>query len=462
MPKYVIHIGPPKAGSKYLQSSLASLRQRLARAKIFYPPTLMTEARRAAHSALDPLLRAGGPNAALEQAFATMNAADHEVIVLSWEGAYTLPVQALEYLRSLTGPQNEVAVVFYLRRFSERLPSLWKQEIKAGRTVTLPEAVVRATRHPMEGVEYNATLSWDRWANVFGRDSLNLVSLDNLREHKVDLFDHFALTFLNWKGTARPNRPKIHESPDAVDTEMTRALNAIHRGRAGAESGNIFVAYQRLKPELDLGPIMPAMEHDTATIRIDDKAAVFQPVYQALMTYKDRLASPEYGTEMFTRGVAEVSYVRQDYLLQPGVMPAMQAIYRTVRAALGSAPHAAAEAEADVEEAEAEAAPVAPPAGKGAAEGPAGRPGKQGGGARPAATGGPGPGVRAAGAAGPRPAGPAAKGPAPKGPAEKAPAGKAPAAGGPRPAGASAAAKPPGGPAVGAPKAPRPKQTTSA
>ncbi len=47
MPKYVIHIGPPKAGSKYLQSCLASLRKRLGNIKILYPGTLMTPQQRA-------------------------------------------------------------------------------------------------------------------------------------------------------------------------------------------------------------------------------------------------------------------------------------------------------------------------------------------------------------------------------------------------------------------------------
>ena len=454
MPKYVIHIGPPKAGSKYLQSCLASLRKRLGNIKILYPGTLMTPQQRATYAALDPLLRAGGPNPALERAFAEMNASDNRLVVLSWEGAYSLPEPAIAYLRSLIGPDSEVAVVYYLRRFSERLPSLWKQEIKAGRTVTLPEAVVRATRHPLEGVEYNATLSWDRWTKAFGRDSLHIVSLNNLREHKIDLFDHFAHTFLDWKGTARPKRPTVHEFPDAVDTEMTRTLNALHRSRASTEAGNIFITYQRLKPELEFGPIFPAMTQETAVLRLDDRAAAFLPVYDALLAYKDRLTSPEYGTDLFARGVTEVSYVRQDYLLHPGVMPAIQGIYRAVRAAFAQAHPAPSEAEAEAEE-EAEIAEPAVAAAAAAARPAPGRGagGGLGGGAKSPLQGGARPGGPAA--QGARAAAPGAPGQAPK---QAPPAGAArPGGGAARPAGAGAA-KPPG--AGGGPGA-RPKQATN-
>jgi hypothetical protein len=334
MPRYVIHIGPPKAGSKYLQSSLINLRKQLARRKISYPTTLMP--RPPSHAALD-LLRSGNRSPVLERAFSELNAAGHDVIVLSWEGACNLPEPALACLRDLIGSRNEVKIVYYCRSFAERVPSLWKQQIKAGRSVTLPEFCDRVCRTPIRGHEFNPSLLWKRWSTVFGRESLHLVSFNNLRDHKVDLFDHFAATFLGWAGVAQPKRRNLHESPDAADTEMGRALNALHLANIGKDAensrGGLFFTYMRLKPQLEFGPILEAMQHDTRTMTFDDNATAFLPVYDALMAFKDRLTNQEYGTEMFSRGVNEVSYVRQDYLLQPGVVPALQDIYRIVHAA---------------------------------------------------------------------------------------------------------------------------------
>jgi hypothetical protein len=270
--------------------------------------------------------------------FAELNAAGHRLVVLSWEGAFSLQEPALSYLRRLIGPDNEVELVYFCRRFAERIPSLWKQDVKRGMPSTLPEIVARVARNPMAVGDQNASLVWERWARVFGRDSLRIVSLNNLRDHKVDLFDHFALNFLQWDGTARPKRLATHESPDAVDTEMSRALNSIHLARTGQPNPRVFLAYMEKKPDLAFGPIPEAMALDTTTMKIDDKAGAFLPVYQAMMGFKDRLVSPEYGTELFTRDVSNVEYVRQNYLLQPGVVPTLQTIYRILRPTIEATP----------------------------------------------------------------------------------------------------------------------------
>ncbi len=332
MPRYVIHIGPPKAGSKYLQTSLAGLHKVLAEVGILYPTTLLTEDPRISHAILNGALRAG-PSAALDRAFGELNDTGHDVVVLSWEGAFSLPEEALAYFRRLIGAGNEVALVYYCRRFAERIPSLWKQEVKKGRTITLPEAVAREMRSPLRTQDHNASLVWARWAGVFGRDSLNLVSFNNLRDAKVDLFTHFAANFLGWHGTERAKRVVVHASPNAADTEMLRALNAFELAETGAESGLANARYPALKDVLDHGPIPQAMAATTATLMLDDRADPFLPVYEAMRPFGDRLISPELGTEFFARAVSEVRYVRPDYLLRPGVVPAMHAIYRAVAVA---------------------------------------------------------------------------------------------------------------------------------
>ncbi len=331
MPKYVIHIGPPKAGSKYLQTSLAGLHKVLAEIGILYPTTLLTEDHRVSHAVLNTALRVG-PSAALARAFDELNYTGHHTVVLSWEGAFSLPVEALTYFRALIGAENDVVLVYYCRRFAERIPALWKQDIKRGRSVMLPDTVAREMRAPMRTQDINASLVWERWAGVFGRDSLRLVSFNNLRDHKIDLFEHFAATFLDWTGTERAKRVVAHESPNASDTEMLRALNAIHLAEGGAESDQIHFRYFATKRDLDLALILAAMAPHAATYMLDDRAAPFLPVYDAMMAFQDRLVSPEHGQELFDRAVAEVRYVRPDYLLRPGVVPALHTLYRTLSA----------------------------------------------------------------------------------------------------------------------------------
>jgi hypothetical protein len=332
VPKYVIHIGPPKAGSKYLQTSLAGLHKVLAEVGILYPTTLLTEDARISHAVLNTALRAG-PSEALAMAFDELNNTGHHTVVLSWEGAFSLPGEALAYFRSLIGPENEVALVYYCRRFAERIPSLWKQEIKRGRTLTLADVVARELRAPMQTQDINATLAWERWAGVFGRDSLNLVSFNNLRDARIDLFEHFAATFLDWTGPERAKRVVVHESPNAIDTEMLRALNAIHLAAGGGDSGQPQTRYLAAQRDLDLGPIPAAMAQHMATFMLDDRAAPFLPVYDAMLGFLDRLADPQDGRDLYARAVAEVRYVHPDYLLRPGVVPALHTVYRALAAA---------------------------------------------------------------------------------------------------------------------------------
>jgi len=329
MPRYVIHIGPPKAGSKYLQTSLAGLHKVLAEVGILYPTTLLSEEPRISHAVLNGALRAG-PSAALDHAFAELNDTGHDVVVLSWEGAFSLPEEALAYFRRLIGPRNEVTLVYYCRRFAERIPSLWKQEVKKGRAITLPEVVAREMRSPLRTQDHNASLVWARWAGVFGRDSINLVSFNNLRDAKVDLFTHFAARFLDWHGAERAKRVVVHASPNAADTEMLRALNAIHLAETGTEAGLANARYPELKAALYHGPVLDAMAAATASLMLDDRAEAFLPVYEAMLAFRDRLVDAEYGAELFTRGVSEVRYVRQDYLLRPGVVAGLHAVYRSL------------------------------------------------------------------------------------------------------------------------------------
>jgi hypothetical protein len=341
MPKYVVHIGPARLGSAYLQASLRGLRAQLEQQGILYPAAISAPMP-AHHMRLDHMLRAGPPDAALELAFTRMNAAGHRVIVLSCERACTLPDPAIHHLRRLVGVGNPVELVYYWQPLSERIPALWTLDVRHGYPIRLPEAVIRAARAPMQVPDHNASLLWERWANVFGRASLSIVSVNNLRDHQVDLFDHFAATFLGCTGAPRPAFPAGEEPLNAIDTEILRVLNAMEVARGGNVSGDVFPAFQKVRPQVDMSLVLQAMDSETTTITIDDRAGAFLPVYTALMAFHDRLASPEYGTELFSGEPAPFSYVRQDCLLRPGVTPALRAMFSKVREFMVAAQRAAA------------------------------------------------------------------------------------------------------------------------
>ena len=135
MPTYVIHIGPPKAGSKNLQSSLHSIRSHLAAQGIHYPD----EWGSIHHAGLLAELQTI-PNPRLEALFQALNHSEYKTVVLSCEGLYRLRPEQLHYLQQLLGAAP-VRIVYYWRRWSESIPSQWQEVVKAGRFRDIPTVV---------------------------------------------------------------------------------------------------------------------------------------------------------------------------------------------------------------------------------------------------------------------------------------------------------------------------------
>jgi hypothetical protein len=328
MPKYIVHIGPPKVGSKYLQTSLADLSGELQQQGICYPTDLFSNVRQVWHRALSERLKAGRSEE-LQEAFARLNASPYKYVVLSFEGFFGLNEEQLRYLRDLTAG-SPIEFVYYCRRWSERIPSLWKQNVKEGLVETLPECLSRDTQDPIRAPDLNPSLVWRKFSDIFGRRSIRIVSFNNLLEHGVDLVSHFAGTFLG--GYSPPTRAEVftNESPNVFDIELLRALNAIHVRRTGNTSDKVRIHFLRKRPNLDAARVIRAMKDDLHKIGISDNAQVFQGIYEQMTAFSDCLVSPEYGTNFFNKKSIQESYVRQNYLLDEEVIRELNVLYDQV------------------------------------------------------------------------------------------------------------------------------------
>ena len=111
MPKYVVHIGPPKTGSKYIQSQLFYSRQDLRENGILYPDNWL-EPGAITHVPLYEGLKDGKD---LKADFDQFKAEQMKTVVLSCEGLDGLKPPALEKLREYIG-NNPVEIVYYVRQ----------------------------------------------------------------------------------------------------------------------------------------------------------------------------------------------------------------------------------------------------------------------------------------------------------------------------------------------------------
>ena len=154
MPKYIIHIGPPKTGSKYIQSQLFHNRGYLETNGVVNPDNWWTRPDQVFHEPVLRLLREGKDD--LKSEFAKINAKGCEKVILSCEGFDALTPDEIERLREAIG-DNTVDIVYYVRRWSDRIPSDWRQQVMMGQFLAFPEFHVRLLNRPVGTDEINCS-----------------------------------------------------------------------------------------------------------------------------------------------------------------------------------------------------------------------------------------------------------------------------------------------------------------
>jgi hypothetical protein len=332
MPRYVVHIGPSKTGSTYLQRRLFQAREALLADGINYPDNWWTKPTQIEHNALSDLLRANR-FAEVEATFREIAAQNHKMVVISSEDMENLTPAQFEKLRDAMG-NNPVDIVYYCRRWCERIPSSWKQAIKNGLYPTLPEFYLATVRHALFNASANYSLIWDTICGVFGRKSLKLVSYSNLRDGRVDIFRHFAENFLDWNGETEVREGEVLEnaSLNAVDTEILRTLNWIDYPTKGRHSLYMHVKFSEMRLEFDTRMLEELMVNDIGGFEVSDAAEDFRLSWRDMKPFVDCLVprtSPR--KPIFEFRTVSVPYVQTNYLLNKGAAKELQRLYRQLR-----------------------------------------------------------------------------------------------------------------------------------
>jgi hypothetical protein len=336
MTTFILHVGPHKTGSSYLQEAFVRVRPLLAERGVLYPATWG----RIAHHGLPELLRGntpqGGAEARLERQFAELRMSGYPVVLISVEGLATLPRPAVERLKALIGPDNPVRVVFYARSWADRLPSHWKQATREGATQSLPEYLYQRIAQPVGSLLVNFGAGLRVCAEVFGADALAIVSYDHVMTKRQDLFAHFAETFLDWPDPPALDLPHVNVSPDAGDIEVIRAVNALEQARTGRPPGRAEAAamsgrYLRRAEELAGPDLREALTAHMATALLNEESVQLAALHRQLHAeFGHAMVEPATQGVFFAPRRAEIRYVHRDYLLTPGVAEALHDIHRSV------------------------------------------------------------------------------------------------------------------------------------
>jgi hypothetical protein len=332
MPRYLIHVGPHKTGTTYLQLRFDAARERLRHHGVAYPIAWSSADTEPSHRKLVVALREGRTDQ-LRSEFDRIERDDPEYVLISAEGLNHLQEPALALLKTLTRGQP-VTVIFYCRRWSDLLPSLWQEKIKHGYDETFPEFFSLNLNDPSASPIMNFALRLEIYSKLFGRDNLRLVSYSDLCDDGIDLAGHF------FDALIPQHRPLIDDLPDLPiarpnqslpprEVELIRALNAvsIRHGTMPPDS-TLRSWYMANAGRFDLSRLFTAMQESAAALRFSDASSATQPLQEKLSaTYSDLLVQPSRRRDLFAPQQAEIPFYLQRYLTAHSVQQTLEDIH---------------------------------------------------------------------------------------------------------------------------------------
>lgn len=330
MPRYVIHIGAHKTGTSYLQVLFRELSSRMKARGILYP-SQWTGDGALGHVTLVARLRAGDDDN-LRREVSELNHSGCDIVLLSAEDLSLLSVEQIATLKEHIGGHS-VSVVFYCRRWLDLLPSVWQELIKHGRTLSLPEYVAIQLANPAVSTALNYALKLDKFSAVFGLGNLFIASYSNIVDAGESLAEHFFGTFLSWPDAPGLRKVLVNASLSLLDSEMIRILNSMHAIHRQASGPDMRVKYLRMRDKLELDIPFAAMNRHYGSVLLDENSGGLRLIHDEIFSkYGSRLLPPLSGREWFSRRVGAIKYINTDYLLEAGVVQAIEAAYARLQA----------------------------------------------------------------------------------------------------------------------------------
>jgi hypothetical protein len=315
--RFIIHIGPHKTGTTYLQVTLDALRDALLERGICVPSIWNAAPGLPSHMQLAWALRSGDLTLLQDQVQEIL-AQQHRYVVISCEALSRLNHEQIVQLRQLLG-SAPVEVVYYVRRWPERLPSLWQETVKFGSSISFPEFLTKQLVDN-DASELRDTVMIDRFAAVFGTSQIRVVAYSHLIDQNLDIASHFLASFLGLSDIELPVVGRPNRSLPILDTEVIRALNAVHARNGGEESPALREWYFARKEGLVLDLVLDNMRGSRGTIRLDEAAPLYVLAAKDLLTrYASSIVPPRRTDSLHELRAIEVPFIRQDYLLEPAV-----------------------------------------------------------------------------------------------------------------------------------------------
>jgi hypothetical protein len=324
----IIHVGPHKTGSSYLQACFSHYRAALRARGIVVPAAWEFAPGNPSHTGLASALREGGDLSQAERVLREEFVQGGDTLLVSAEDISSMKAEPLQRLRHLLG-DTQVTIVFYVRRWSDLLPSGWQETIKQGQSTSFAEFLAGHVRNPRASQIFNLDMKLKHLMEVFGQGSIGLVCYSGLVDMNIDLFTQFAADFLNWGDAAPlPGSLQVNKSRGIKEIELIRRLNMIAFQRTGERSAGLRNRLDRCGARIDLSFVLAAMEPARDAILFDDGFPFLRQMHLELYTqFAENIRGPAPRKMLFQPHRRDLPYINDTYLMRPGVVKEFHDLY---------------------------------------------------------------------------------------------------------------------------------------
>jgi hypothetical protein len=293
---FLLHVGPHKTATTWLQQNFHHNIKALEKAGWYYPQT--GERVRVAHHDLsddpDDILDPKSRKVRELKAIARKSHDKGLNVLLSSEGFRNWKPQQLKALQAIMAP-HEMRIVYCLRDPASLLYSFWAQQIKTGSKNSFPQFSKRQFRRPRASRILNPALEVDSLAKL-KNTSLTLLLYDEIVRQKRDIFDVFATEVLQIGLLEHAQDVSANERQPLEMTEFMRLMLVrigTWRQEAEVNIGRVFHYMLGDRSRERIIRSVGAVEDARRTITISRDRPVFRKVERLLLKKYRSLMVPQ-------------------------------------------------------------------------------------------------------------------------------------------------------------------------
>lgn len=286
-PRIVLHVGPHKTGSTYLQKRIFENLCHLREQGIFVPKTGWIPH---GHHKLVDVLRGWVPETEdCSLAALRTEISGSETTLITSENFVLLEDQHLAAFRDAFN-DFDIFVIFFLRHPVNIWPSHWQELVKHGSDITFAEYMLCIHGHlaQVNILQTIPNIQIRRLSSIFGINGLKIVVYENVIDAQLDLFEFFWRSCLGACDCAFAGSGNlVNKSFTADQVEMVRQLNAMYvTENKQLAKASLRIAYRESIKGQDLGEayqaFVRAFDANAVSLRVPDELPLISSIYRDL------------------------------------------------------------------------------------------------------------------------------------------------------------------------------------